>query len=160
MNCTAVGSPEPMFEWTHNGVLIERFTTRISFADGYIRMLSAGQLIELSNLQETHSGHWKCVAKNELGSAERHFHLHVVEPPYFKRFDNGTKTTNEHEELSLPLGKSKTLECPVLGTDPIKIEWRIGGQKLMENRWVCEQFIYFVNFVCLIDFFCKFVKFV
>ncbi|XP_031431207.1 LOW QUALITY PROTEIN: hemicentin-1 [Clupea harengus] len=114
IGCTASGVPEPLVHWTKDGLRLP------SNGQGY-SILPSGPL-QISSAELSHSGRYSCIARNAAGSAHRHVHLSVQEPPVIQ-----THTPSLDVILNNPI----TLPCKAQGTPRPTISWQKEGINIL-----------------------------
>ncbi|GFT31287.1 hemicentin-1 [Nephila pilipes] len=117
LDCNSVGNPRPSIIWLKDGTELE--------SDDHL-ILSPGNIqLEISNIEEYHSGTYVCIATNVAGSVEKEFNVDVLFSP---------RMNSEIEEFqSRPtayVNKPVTLECPMSGNPLPQISWMKNGREI------------------------------
>ncbi|XP_036375886.1 hemicentin-1 [Megalops cyprinoides] len=110
ISCTASGVPEPILQWSKDGVRLPKQ------GQGF-KILPSGP-VEISAAELSHSGRYSCVAKNAAGSAHRHVQLTVQEPPVIQ---------THPPTLDVILNNPITLPCKATGSPRPTITWQKEG---------------------------------
>ncbi|XP_063057327.1 hemicentin-1 isoform X2 [Engraulis encrasicolus] len=114
IGCTASGVPEPSVHWTKDGLRLA------NSGQGY-KILPSGPL-QISSAELSHSGRYSCIARNAAGSAHRHVHLSVQEPPVIQMHP---------ASLDVILNNPITLPCKAVGTPRPSISWQKEGINIL-----------------------------
>ncbi|KAL2089466.1 hypothetical protein ACEWY4_014154 [Coilia grayii] len=114
IGCTASGVPEPSVHWTKDGLRLP------SSGQGY-KILLSGPL-QITSAELSHSGRYSCIARNAAGSAHRHVHLSVQEPPVIQMHP---------ASLDVILNNPITLPCKAEGTPRPTISWQKEGINIL-----------------------------
>uniref|UniRef100_A0A183BU16 Hemicentin-1 n=1 Tax=Globodera pallida TaxID=36090 RepID=A0A183BU16_GLOPA len=111
--CEVHGNPEPVTSWSL------REQTLLPTA-GKLHISKGAQRLEIARLRIDDAGDYYCIAQNEVGSATDFVSVDILVPPSISR---------ESAELNprLPLGRSLTLFCDVIGKPPPSISWTKNG---------------------------------
>lgn len=125
LECQLKGEPQPDIEWFLDGKQIEESKR--------IRMNFDGKCCSLtfkpSELDD--EGEYKCVARNELGSASSEAELLVNEPGSKPEFKEKLKNIN------VVPGDEARFDIRVVGSPPPEVDWFKGKEKLEdEGRFV------------------------
>ncbi|XP_067825529.1 hemicentin-1-like [Heptranchias perlo] len=123
LECRAAGSPPPQLSWLKDGLPLP--------ISSHMRLLSAGQILRIAQVQTSDTGTYTCVAVSQAGVTERHYHLQVQVPP---RLENSRDT----EEVMVVRGGSVTLTCEASGIPPPMFSWLKDGELLVPNDLVTE----------------------
>ncbi|GFS46965.1 hemicentin-1 [Trichonephila inaurata madagascariensis] len=117
LDCNSDGNPKPSIIWLKDGTELESNDDFI-FSPGNIQL-------EISNIEEQHSGTYVCIATNVAGSVEKEFNVDVLFSP---------RMNPEIEEFrSRPtayVNKPVTLECPMSGNPLPQIRWMKNGKEI------------------------------
>ncbi|XP_056662192.1 muscle, skeletal receptor tyrosine-protein kinase isoform X2 [Monodelphis domestica] len=108
--CTTMGNPKPSVSWI-KGDTILRENTRIA-------ILESGSL-RIHNVQREDAGHYRCVAKNSLGTA--YSKLVMLEVEVFARILRAPESHN------VTFGSIVTLRCTATGIPVPTITWLENG---------------------------------
>ncbi|MBN3302329.1 HMCN1 protein, partial [Amia calva] len=114
ISCTASGVPEPSIHWSKDGVKL------LKQGEGY-RILPSGP-VEITSALLSHTGRYTCIARNAAGSAHRHVHLTVQEPPMIQAHPS---------TLDVILNNPITLPCQATGTPRPTISWQKEGISIL-----------------------------
>lgn len=120
-NCHANGDPQPVYTWTHNGVVI---TDSPRFAD-YI--LSPNGTLTITNIDESDAGTIRCTAHNHLGLETAQFYLRILRAPQIKQ---------EIGFHRVEFGSFMKLECELesnIEPEP-NVKWTLNSRKLESGR--------------------------
>uniref|UniRef100_A0A8C7MZR3 Hemicentin-1 n=1 Tax=Oncorhynchus kisutch TaxID=8019 RepID=A0A8C7MZR3_ONCKI len=110
IGCTASGVPEPMLQWSKDGMKLPKEGNSYS-------ILSSGA-IEITSSELSHSGRYSCVAKNAAGSAHRHVQLTVQEVPVIQVHPS---------TMDVIVNNPITLPCRATGSPLPTITWQKEG---------------------------------
>ncbi|KAI1891477.1 hypothetical protein AGOR_G00144220 [Albula goreensis] len=114
ISCTASGVPEPTLQWSKDGIRLPKV------GKGF-KILPSGP-VEITAAELSHTGRYSCLAKNAAGSAHRHVHLTVHEPPVIK---------SHPPTLDVILNNPVTLPCQATGTPRPTITWQKEGINIL-----------------------------
>ncbi|KAL3079001.1 hypothetical protein niasHS_014783 [Heterodera schachtii] len=117
--CEAKGNPEPVISWSF------REQTLLPTA-GKLHISKGAQRLEIARLRVENTGDYYCIAQNEVGTASDFVSIDILMPPAISR---------ESAELNprLPLGRSLTFFCDVIGKPPPNIRWTKDEKSLKED---------------------------
>ncbi|NWT15620.1 HMCN1 protein, partial [Vireo altiloquus] len=115
IECAAAGTPPPQLHWLKNGLPLS--------VSSQIRLLSAGQILRLAQVQISDTGVYTCVASNRAGVHNKHYNLRVLVPP---SLDNAGGT----EEVSVLRGSTAALGCVSDGSPVPSVSWLKDGLAL------------------------------
>ncbi|KAL3123123.1 hypothetical protein niasHT_005056 [Heterodera trifolii] len=117
--CEAKGNPEPVISWSF------REQTLLPSA-GKLHISKGAQRLEIARLRVENTGDYYCIAQNEVGSASDFVSIDILMAPAISR---------ESAELNprLPLGRSLTFFCDVIGKPPPIIRWTKNEKSLKED---------------------------
>ncbi|OCT57560.1 hypothetical protein XELAEV_18003341mg [Xenopus laevis] len=114
LSCEAEGSPPPMVTWLKDGEPLEANVRGVTIR---------GSRLQISRVQQSHTGHYRCIAQNSISEAHKDFVLLVqVAPRIF-----GSEMPSEH---SVPEEQEVKLECRTEGSPPPQIMWFKDGSPL------------------------------
>lgn len=125
LECEVKGEPQPNIEWFRDGEPVKQ-SKRINLNfDGNFASLSF-RLAELDD-----EGEYKCVARNELGSASSEAELLVEEAETKPNFKEKLKN------ISVLPGAEARFDVRVVGAPPPEVDWFKGKQKIEdEGRFI------------------------
>ncbi|XP_078083679.1 hemicentin-1-like [Mustelus asterias] len=123
LECRAAGTPPPQLTWLKDGLPLA--------ISSHVRLLSAGQILRIAQVQISDTGSYTCVAVSQAGVTEQHYHLRVQDPP---RFENPRDT----EEVMVLRGASVSFTCDVGGLPPPTFSWLKDGELLVPNDLMPE----------------------
>ncbi|XP_010130628.1 PREDICTED: hemicentin-1, partial [Buceros rhinoceros silvestris] len=133
IECTATGTPPPQINWLKNGLPLS--------VSSQIRLLSAGQILRLARVRISDTGVYTCVASNRAGVDNKHYSLHVFEPPSLDKA-GGT------EDVTVVKGSSASLTCLADGTPAPTMSWfkdrhplNLGAQLTSSNQGMVLHFV-------------------
>lgn len=127
LKCRTIGTPEPTAEWLKNGTQV-KLSRRIK-AD------IIGDMCQLSftETQADDSGDYKCVVRNDLGSASTECELIVTKPVRAPEFKVKLKS------LKVTEGEQVQFDVRASGNPEPKIEWFRGTQTISnEGRFTVK----------------------
>uniref|UniRef100_A0A3B5QUX3 Neural cell adhesion molecule L1 n=1 Tax=Xiphophorus maculatus TaxID=8083 RepID=A0A3B5QUX3_XIPMA len=112
LECIVQGLPTPEITWLKKeGELDESRTFRDMF----------DRLLRLSDISESDSGEYQCIAKNTQGNAKHTYHLKVEAAPYWKVIP---------KSLIYAPGEMVRLDCAAEGTPSPTISWTRNGEEI------------------------------
>uniref|UniRef100_A0A3P9QEM2 Neural cell adhesion molecule L1 n=1 Tax=Poecilia reticulata TaxID=8081 RepID=A0A3P9QEM2_POERE len=112
LECIVQGLPTPEITWLKKeGELDESRTFKEMF----------DRRLRLSNISESDSGEYQCIAKNTQGNAKHTYHLKVEAAPYWKVIP---------ESLIYAPGEMARLDCAAEGTPSPTISWTRNGEEI------------------------------
>lgn len=125
LECELKGEPQPDIEWFRDGENVkESKRLRMNF-DGK----SSSLTFKPSELDD--EGEYKCVARNELGSASTTAELLVSEAGAKPEF------TEKLKNITALLGEEARFDVRVVGSPPSEVDWLKGKEKIEdEGRFV------------------------
>ncbi|XP_073909095.1 hemicentin-2 isoform X2 [Castor canadensis] len=109
LECNATGKPLPTVTWEKDG-------HPVGMEPG-LRLQNRDQRLHVELAQEAHTGHYRCVAQNMAGSAERRFTISVLVPP--ELIGDSDPVANITAALHGPL----TLLCEATGVPAPVVHW-------------------------------------
>uniref|UniRef100_A0A8C3GM35 Hemicentin 1 n=1 Tax=Cairina moschata TaxID=8855 RepID=A0A8C3GM35_CAIMO len=115
IECTATGTPSPQINWLKNGLPLS--------VSSQIRLLSAGQILRLAQVQISDAGVYTCVASSRAGVDNKHYSLQIFVPP---SLDNAGRT----EDMTVVKGSSTSMKCFTDGTPAPTVSWFKNGHPL------------------------------
>ncbi|MEE6501930.1 hypothetical protein FKM82_004357 [Ascaphus truei] len=132
LECIAEGLPTPRISWRREGVELPR--------DRAVTENHAN-ILKVKDASEADHGTYHCVAHNYLGTVQHDFHVHVEEPPRWKK-KPGSSVHN--------VGSSVVLLCSAAGKPDPVIRWKRNGlplkkEKLPLNHQVMDEEISITN---------------
>ncbi|XP_078407396.1 LOW QUALITY PROTEIN: hemicentin-1-like [Cetorhinus maximus] len=123
LECRAAGTPPPQLTWLKDGLPLA--------ISSHVRLLSAGQILRIAQVQISDMGTYTCVAVSQAGVTEQHYHLQVQVPP---RFENPRDT----EEVIVVRGAPVSFTCDAGGIPPPMFSWLKDGELLALNDLMPE----------------------
>ncbi|XP_017286434.1 neural cell adhesion molecule L1.2 isoform X2 [Kryptolebias marmoratus] len=112
LECIVQGLPAPEITWVkRNGELLEARAKKEMF----------GRRLHLSNITESDSGEYQCIAQNTQGTAVHTYSLTVEAAPYWKKVPES--------QIYAP-GETVKLDCEAKGTPSPTLSWTINGTPL------------------------------
>ncbi|XP_014893399.1 neural cell adhesion molecule L1.2 isoform X3 [Poecilia latipinna] len=112
LECIVQGLPTPEITWLKKeGELDESRTFKEMF----------DRRLRLSNISESDSGEYQCIANNTQGNARHTYHLKVEAAPYWKVIP---------ESLIYAPGEMVRLDCEAEGTPSPTISWTRNGEEI------------------------------
>ncbi|XP_044017269.1 Down syndrome cell adhesion molecule-like protein Dscam2 [Aphidius gifuensis] len=125
IHCEAKGFPPPRITWLRGrGRSSNDYQQLSNSLDSRITILANGSLWTASAGPQD-EGHYLCRANNGIGSGlSKVIYISVNEPARFE-----VKSKN----VTIRRGESVTLDCTVIGDDPIKIQWIHNNEHLDTN---------------------------
>ncbi|MED6256667.1 Neural cell adhesion molecule L1 [Ataeniobius toweri] len=112
LECIVQGLPTPEITWLKKeGELDDSRTIKDMF----------DRLLRLSDISESDSGEYQCIAKNTQGTAIHTYHLKVEAAPYWKKIP---------ESLIYAPGETVRLDCAAEGTPSPTISWTRNGEEI------------------------------
>ena len=123
--CRATGEPDPTIEWFKDDEPVETSKTLKASVIGDMYTLAISE----TTLED--EGEYKCVARNDVGSASTTAELLVNEEPARPEFKEKMKN------IEVTAGEKARFEVQVTGYPEPKVEWFKGSDKL-ENQ---ERFV-------------------
>ncbi|XP_043982790.1 neural cell adhesion molecule L1-like isoform X4 [Gambusia affinis] len=112
LECIVQGLPTPEITWLKKEGELDESRT---FKDMFDRRL------RLSDISESDSGEYQCIAKNTQGNAKHTYHLKVEAAPYWKVIP---------ESLIYAPGETVRLDCAAEGTPSPTISWTRNGEEI------------------------------
>ncbi|XP_047380794.1 hemicentin-2 [Sciurus carolinensis] len=109
LQCNATGNPPPTVTWERDGQPLG--------AEPGLQLLDQGHCLRVEQARVAQAGHYRCVAENAAGRAERRFTLSVLVPP--ELVGDSDLLTNVTAALRGPL----TLLCEATGVPPPAVRW-------------------------------------
>ncbi|KAF7244665.1 Muscle, skeletal receptor tyrosine-protein kinase, partial [Varanus komodoensis] len=109
--CTTMGNPKPSVSWVKGENLIKE-NTRIA-------ILESGSL-RIHNVQREDGGHYRCMAKNSLGTA--------YSKPAFLEVEVFARILKAPESYNVSFGSVVTLRCAATGIPTPTITWLENGK--------------------------------
>ncbi|XP_069039515.1 hemicentin-1 isoform X2 [Lepisosteus oculatus] len=123
--CRAQGTPTPAVRWLKNGLEFH------GGQPGGASVSEEGSLV-IASASASHSGDYKCVASNEVGTAERRVQLRINVPP---EIHEDGQPLNRTVALLQPL----SLGCDAFGVPQPTISWTKDGRPVSELAGVWLQ---------------------
>ncbi|KAI0211787.1 hypothetical protein LSAT2_003345 [Lamellibrachia satsuma] len=120
LKCFFSGNPAPQVSWSRVGGQLPG--SRSSW------IKDAGTLLELSNLEETDEGQYKCQGANSGGSEEHIMTIDIQSEPMFESKDKRPHNYNATE------GEDVTFTCDPKAEPDADVTWYINGKKLNVKR--------------------------
>ncbi|XP_049688139.1 hemicentin-2 [Accipiter gentilis] len=115
LDCDARGHPVPLVRWSKDGVPV--------VASGRLRQLQNGSLA-IRATGSTDTGHYRCVAENDVGMAAKVVTLALQSAP---------AVAVTPRAAVVRAGQQALLHCAVSGEPTPSVEWRRDGQPLPEG---------------------------
>ncbi|XP_069626703.1 hemicentin-2 [Haliaeetus albicilla] len=115
LDCDARGHPVPLVRWSKDGVPV--------VATGRLRQLQNGSLA-IRATGSTDTGHYRCVAENDVGMAAKVVTLALQSAP---------AVAVTPRAAVVRAGQRALLHCAVSGEPTPSVEWRRDGQPLPEG---------------------------
>ncbi|KAM9594340.1 hemicentin-2 isoform 4-T4 [Morphnus guianensis] len=115
LDCDARGHPVPLVRWSKDGVPV--------VASGLLRQLQNGSLA-IRAMGSTDTGHYRCVAENDVGTAAKVVTLALQSAPV---------VAVTPRAAVVRAGQRVLLHCAVSGEPTPSVEWRRDGQPLPEG---------------------------
>ncbi|XP_030317358.1 hemicentin-2 [Calypte anna] len=115
LDCNARGHPVPLIHWSKDGVPVG--------SGGHRRQLQNGSLA-IHRVRSTDTGHYRCVAENDMGMAAKVVTLVLQSAP---------SVTVTPRALAVRAGQRVLLHCSVRGEPTPSVEWRWDGEPLPEG---------------------------
>nr|XP_022322237.1 hemicentin-1-like isoform X1 [Crassostrea virginica] len=113
--CPIEGDPTPVVTWKRNGEDL--------FGDGErIFIWDEGRNLTIAYADVSDTARYTCVATNKAGETDKSFNLEVQVPPVL---DYETVTPSN---LSVVIGNTLFISCPMSGIPPPKITWYKNGE--------------------------------
>ena len=125
LECELKGEPQPDIEWVKDGESVKASRRVKMEFDGRLSSLT----FKASELDD--EGEYKCVARNELGSASSQAELLVNEARSKPEF------TEKLKNITVQPGKEARFDVRVIGSPPPEVDWFKGKEALEdEGRFV------------------------
>ncbi|XP_066587504.1 cell adhesion molecule Dscam1 isoform X2 [Prorops nasuta] len=124
VHCEAKGFPPPRITWLRAGRASNDYQPLIDSLDRRLTILPNGSLWTASAGPQD-EGHYLCQASNGIGTdLNKVIHVSVHEPA---RFESPSKN------VTIRRGESVTLDCTVIGDNPIEVQWTHNNDRLDTN---------------------------
>ncbi|XP_076279934.1 Down syndrome cell adhesion molecule 3 isoform X5 [Lasioglossum baleicum] len=124
--CEAKGFPPPRVTWLRaRGRTPNDYQPLLDGSDGRLTILPNGSLWTASAGPQD-EGHYLCRANNGIGSGlSKVIYVSVHEPARFEF---------QSKNVTIRRGESVTLDCTVIGDNPIKVQWMHNSDRLDANN--------------------------
>ncbi|XP_015187903.1 PREDICTED: Down syndrome cell adhesion molecule-like protein Dscam2 isoform X4 [Polistes dominula] len=125
VHCEAKGFPPPRITWLRaRGRTSNDYQPLVDGLNGRLTILSNGSLWTASAGPEN-EGHYLCRANNDIGSGlSKVIYVSVHEPARFEF---------QSKNVTIRRGESVTLDCTVIGDNPIEVQWMHNSDRLDTN---------------------------
>ncbi|XP_043491862.1 Down syndrome cell adhesion molecule-like protein Dscam2 isoform X4 [Polistes fuscatus] len=125
VHCEAKGFPPPRITWLRaRGRTSNDYQPLVDGLNGRLTILSNGSLWTASAGPQN-EGHYLCRANNGIGSGlSKVIYVSVHEPARFEF---------QSKNVTIRRGESVTLDCTVIGDNPIEVQWMHNSDRLDTN---------------------------
>ncbi|XP_010176901.1 PREDICTED: hemicentin-2, partial [Mesitornis unicolor] len=133
LECETWAVPKPTIQWYKDEQLLE--------STGHLQILHKGQVLQIKPAGVSDSGHYTCVATNDVGEDDRDFIVHVQVPPLFQQQTSSNEALEifyqeEDEDGEVTeyrqavLDQPTSLYCDTNAIPPPRLTWYKDGEPL------------------------------